>query len=64
MPRYMISLENKGQHLGFQVLIALMTLFKILVDQFLRLDSDGDKCACHRQLDAGLDSLGERGLIL
>ena len=36
-PRYIMSIENKGQHPSFQVFYELITLFDISVDQFSSL---------------------------
>jgi len=58
-PRYIMSLENKGQHPSFQVFVELMTLFNISVDQFLFPDSESEKSTRRRQLDATLDGLDE-----
>jgi len=63
-PRYIMSLENKGQHPSFQVFVTLMILFNISVDQFLFLDSDKEKSTRRRQLDAELDELTEQDYIV
>lgn len=63
-PRYIMSLENKGQHPSFQVFITLMTLFNISVDQFLFPDKESEKSTRRRQLDAELDELDERDYIV
>ncbi|MGI6635529.1 MAG: helix-turn-helix transcriptional regulator [Christensenellales bacterium] len=42
-PRYIMSIENKGQHPSFQVFVELMTLFNISVDQFLFPDTGTEK---------------------
>ncbi|MDR2654898.1 MAG: helix-turn-helix domain-containing protein [Oscillospiraceae bacterium] len=63
-PRYIMSLENKGQHPSFQVFVDLMTLFNISVDQFLYPDGENEKSTRRRQLDATLDGLGEKDYIV
>jgi transcriptional regulator with XRE-family HTH domain len=63
-PRYIMSLENKGQHPSFQVFIDLMTLFNISVDQFLYPDSENEKSTRRRQLDAELDGLDDKDYIV
>lgn len=63
-PRYIMSLENKGQHPSFQVFVDLMTLFNISVDQFLYPDNDGEKSTRRRQLDAELDGLDDKDYIV
>ena len=63
-PRYIMSIENKGQHPSFQVFVTLMTLFNISVDQFLFTDNENDKSTRRRQLDAELDELSEQDYIV
>lgn len=63
-PRYIMSLENNGQHPSFQVFVELMTLFNISVDQFLFPDMKGEKSTRRRQLDAELDELTEQDYIV
>lgn len=57
-PRYIMSIENKGQHPSFQVFIDLMTLFNISVDAYLYPESESKKSTRRRQLDAELDGKG------
>lgn len=63
-PRYIMSIENKGQHPSFQVFVTLMTLFNISVDQFLFADTGKEKSTRRRQLDAELDGLTEQDYIV
>ncbi len=63
-PRYIMSLENNGQHPSFQVYITLMTLFHISVDQFLFPDEGSKKSTRRRQLDVELDGLDEKDYIV
>lgn len=63
-PRYIMSIENKGQHPSFQVFVTLMTLFNISVDQFLFPDTKEEKTTRRRQLDAELDELTEQDYIV
>lgn len=63
-PRYIMSLENKGQHPSFQVFVELMTLFNISVDQFLFPDKGSKKSTRRRQLDAELDGLDDKDYIV
>ena len=63
-PRYIMSIENKGQHPSFQVFITLMTLFHISVDQFLFPDEENKKSTYRRQLDAELDGLDDKDYIV
>ncbi len=63
-PRYIMSLENNGQHPSFQVFYELVTLFNISVDQFFFPDTDVEKTTRRRQLDSQLDGLEETDLII
>lgn len=63
-PRYIMSLENKGQHPSFQVFVDLMTLFNISVDQFLFPETKKEKSTRRRQLDAMLDEQDEQDYIV
>ena len=63
-PRYIMSIENKGQHPSLQVFHDLVTLFNISVDQFFYPDSKSDKTTRRRQLDALLNELTESDLIV
>ena len=63
-PRYIMSIENQGQHPSFQVFVELMTLFNISVDQFLFTDTGKEKSTRRRQLDAELDELTEQDYIV
>lgn len=63
-PRYIMSLENKGQHPSFQVFVELMTLFNISVDQFLFPEKESGKSTRRRQLEAELDGLDDKDYIV
>ena len=63
-PRYIMSIENRGQHPSFQVFVDLMTLFNISVDPFIYPDAKNGKSTRRRQLDAILDELDERDYIV
>ena len=63
-PRYIMSIENKGQHPSFKVFVELMTLFNISVDKFLFTDTKKRKSTRRRQLDAELDELNEQDYIV
>ncbi len=63
-PRYIMSLENRGQHPSFQVFVTLMTLFNISVDQFLFPDGENEKSTRRRQLDAMLDEQDEKDYVV
>ena len=60
-PRYLVSIENEGQHPSLQVLYELVTMFNISVDQFF-FDKEPKRSTLRRQIDGLLDSIPERDL--
>ena len=63
-PRYIMSIENKGQHPSFQVFYELIKLFDISVDQYIFPDKPVKRSTRRRQLDGVMDSLDEKDLII
>ena len=63
-PRYIMSIENTGQHPSFQRFYELVTLFDISVDQYIFPDKPVDKTTRRKQLDRLLDSLSEKELVI
>lgn len=63
-PRYIMSIENKGQHPSFQVFYELVTLFDISVDQFFFPNKDVEKSTQRRQLENLLDDMKDKDLII
>jgi len=63
-PRYIMSIENTGQHPSLQVFYELVTLFDISVDQYLFPDKPVQHSTRRRQLETMLDSMGEIDLIV
>jgi len=59
--RYLANIENKGQRPSLQIFFELMLRYNISVDQFLLKQTTG-KNTQHRQLDALLDGVSEKGL--
>ncbi len=62
-PRYLANIENKGQHPSLQIFFELMLRYNISVDQFLFEQPTG-KNTQRRQLDALLDGMSEKGLLI
>lgn len=60
-PRYIVSIENEGQHPSLQVLYELVTLFNISVDQFF-FEKKPERSTLRRQVDGLIDSIPERDL--
>lgn len=61
-PRYLVDIENEGQHPSLQVLYTLVMLFDISVDQFFFQEKQADKTTQRRQLDSLLNDISEKGL--
>lgn len=61
-PRYLANIENNGQHPSLQVFYELVTRYSISVDQFFFPNKNADKSTQRLQLDALLDSIGDKGL--
>lgn len=60
-PRYILSLENEGQHPSLQVLYELVTLFNISVDEFF-FEKKPERSTLRRQVDGLIDVIPERDL--
>ena len=63
-PRYIMSIENKGQHPSFRVFHRLVTMFNISVDQYIFPDRPAERTTRRKQLDRLLDSLDEKDLMI
>ena len=61
-PRYLANIENNGQHPSLQVFYELVTRYSISVDQFFFPNKDAEKSTQRLQLDALLDSMGDKSL--
>ena len=63
-PRYLVDIENEGQHPSLQVLYMLVTLFDISVDQFIFPTKGIKRNTQRRQLDRLLDDMGRSGITI
>lgn len=63
-PRYIMSIENKGQHPSFQVFYELATYFHISIDQFFFSKETPEKSSRRRSIDSLLDELDDTDLIV
>ena len=63
-PRYLVDIENEGQHPSLQVLYELVSLFDISADQFFFPDTTVSKNTSRRQLEALLDSMDEKEIFI
>ena len=62
--RYLVDIENEGQHPSLQVLYSLVTLFDISVDQFIFPNKEAEKDTQRRQLESLLDDMDSRELTI
>jgi len=60
-PRYLVSIENEGQHPSLQVFYELVTLFNISVDQFF-FKPTPKHSTLRRQVDSLIDNISEKDL--
>ena len=63
-PRYLMSIENTGQHPSLQKFYEIVKLFDISVDQFFFPETSESKTSCRRQLDKILDSMDDNDLTV
>ena len=63
-PRYIMSIENNGQHPSFQVFYELATYFHISVDQFFFPESTPEKSSVQRRVESLLDEMDDTELII
>ena len=63
-PRYLVDIENKGQHPSLQVLFELINLLDISADQFFFPNTTTSKTTSRRQLETMLDSMDEKDLFI
>lgn len=63
-PRHIQAIENEGQYPSLELLIQLATMFHVSLDEFIFRESTGHKSALRRRIDAILDSLDERDLMV
>ena len=63
-PRYLVAIENDGQHPSLQVLYDLVNLFELSVDQYFHPDRKPEKSTQRRQLEALLDELDDPDLMV
>lgn len=63
-PRYIMSIENEGQHPSLQKFYEFVTLFQLSVDEFFFPDANVKRGTRRLQLDALLDEMSESELIV
>ena len=63
-PRYLVDIENEGQHPSLQVLFELIKLLDISADQYFFPNTTANKTTSRRQLDSMLDNMDEKDLFI
>jgi len=62
--RYLLEIENKGQHMSLQIFYELATIFSISVDQFFFPEVEPAKNSQRKQLDSLLDTFDSREMAI
>ena len=63
-PRYLTSIENKGQHPSLQVLYDLVSLLNVSVDEFFLSSDNPVKSSRRRQLESKIDNFTDADLVI
>ena len=63
-PRYLMSIENTGQHPSLQKFYEIVKMFDISVDEFFFPETSENKTSCRRQLDKILDGMDDNDLTV
>jgi transcriptional regulator with XRE-family HTH domain len=63
-PRHVQYIETRGQHPSVQKLYEIAALFHISIDQFFFPETSESKPTLRRQLDAMIDGMDEKGLLI
>ncbi len=63
-PRHIQSIENEGQYPSIELFIQLITMFDVSVDEYIFPDNEVKKSSVRRRLDAELDKLDDKELLV
>ena len=63
-PRHLQAIENEGQKPSLELLIQLVTMFGVSVDEYIFPDNEVKKSSVRRRLDAELDKLNDKELLV
>ena len=63
-PRHIQSIENEGQYPSIELFIQLITMFDVSVDEYIFPDNEVKKSSVRRRLDAELDKLNDKELLV
>jgi len=64
VPRHIQSIENEGQYPSFELFVRLITMFDISADQYIFPNKQANKTTLRRQVDALLDTFGDKELTI
>lgn len=63
-PRHIQAIENEGQYPSIELFIQLITMFDVSVDEYIFPNKKADKSSLRRRLDASLDKLDDKELLV
>ena len=63
-PKHIQSIENEGQYPSIELFIQLITMFDVLVDEYIFPDKEVKKSSVRRRLDAQLNRLDDKELFV
>ncbi len=63
-PRHIQSIENEGLYPSIELFIQLITMFDVSVDEYIFPDNEVKKSSVRRRLDAELDKLNDKELLV
>ena len=63
-PRHIQSIENEGQYPSIELFIQLITMFDVSVYEYIFPDNEVKKSSVRRRLDAELDKLNDKELLV
>ena len=63
-PRHLQAIENEGQKPSLELFIQLVTIFGVSVDEYIFPDNEVKKSSVRRRLDAELDKLNDKELLV
>ena len=62
--RHLQAIENEGQKPSLELFIQLVTIFGVSVDEYIFPDNEVKKSSVRRRLDAELDKLNDKELLV
>jgi len=62
--RYLLEIENKGQHMSLQLFYELATIFSVYVDPIFFPEAEHAKSSRRKHIDSLLDKLDDREMAI